>query len=123
MNKVGVLTAMVTFVLLLSFLCLLTFVTVGVVTVPTGGNTQPTAELTVSSHNLTELETLTLTVTLSNGESGVTVDFHNQLQCLGTNITDSRGIATYTFLPKVGTWSFYCVIVTKSHFQSLGGEK
>jgi hypothetical protein len=64
--------------------------------------------VTVSSINIVVGDNLTLSTTVSDATTGLTVTFYNQNSiAVGTAVTNSLGTASLTIQPPVGTWSFY----------------
>lgn len=77
---------------------------------PTPQPTETTASLTITPDktSLTVGEILTLTSTVSDGTSGLTIIFYNQQNNpVGTATTDASGTATIQIIPPVGTWQYY----------------
>jgi uncharacterized protein YjdB len=64
--------------------------------------------ITPDKTSLTVGEILTLTSTVSDGTSGLTIIFYNQQNNpVGTATTDASGTATIQIIPPVGTWQYY----------------
>jgi cytoskeletal protein RodZ len=77
---------------------------------PTPAPTVAPASLTITPDktSLTVGEILTLTSTVSDGTSGLTIIFYNQQNNpVGTATTDASGTATIQIIPPVGTWQYY----------------
>jgi len=72
-------------------------------------STQATlSKVTVSTISVTVGDSLTLSTTVSDHTSGLTVTFFNNNDVsVGTATTDSSGTASLTLQPPEGVWSFY----------------
>ena len=62
-----------------------------------------TLALTTSNTNIVEGNSVTLTATVSDGASGIAIDFWEGSQYLGSDTTDSLGKATIQLFPAVGS--------------------
>ena len=75
---------------------------------PTPSPAPAELQLTPNKTTLTVGETLTLTATVSDGTSGLTVTFYNQHDDpVGTATTNTDGAATLNLVPQIGTWQYY----------------
>jgi len=75
---------------------------------PTPSPAPAELQLTPNKTTLTVGETLTLTATVSDGTSGLTVTFYNQNDDpVGTATTNTDGVATLNLIPQIGTWQYY----------------
>jgi hypothetical protein len=121
--NVNVVAACLALSVLLMCSTLLGLAASGLVSFP--GIEQPASISLVVSKGAFDNETLTLTAFVSNGKSGLTLYFLNGPELLGSNVTNSLGIAEYSFLPSAGNYLFACSFfnVTNSQINCFGGEK
>ena len=78
-------------------------------TVNVNVTSQAALTLTVDKTSIVQGESITLTVTASDGAvcAGVAVDFKEGASTLATINMNSVGVATYTFAPAVGSHTYF----------------